>query len=257
MNTTPLPDFKIIIPARYASTRFPGKPLADLAGKPMLQHAWECANKTQASEIIIATDDNRIREAAEQFGAQVCITDANHPTGTDRLGEVCKKYHWQDDDIVVNLQGDEPLTPACILQQVANNLARYAKAGMATLSTPIQSVSDVFNPNVVKVVTDKNGFALYFSRAPIPWNRDSGSAISDQHARQYQRHLGIYAYRVGFLRSYGLMKPCHLEQAEKLEQLRALYNGVAIHVDVACELPGPGIDTPEDLIRIRELLFHE
>ena len=254
MNISQLPDFKIIIPARYASTRFPGKPLVDIAGKTMLQHAWECAKKSSASEIIIATDDERIYKVAEQFGAQVCMTDANHATGTDRLGEVCRQYQWLDNDIVVNLQGDEPLTPATILEQVASNLAVHTKAGMATLCTPIQLAADVYNPNVVKVVTDKNGFALYFSRAPIPWNRDAANAMTDQHAQLYQRHLGIYAYRVGFLRSYGTLKACQLEHIEKLEQLRALYNGVAIHVDVARELPGPGIDSPEDLERIREWL---
>jgi 3-deoxy-manno-octulosonate cytidylyltransferase (CMP-KDO synthetase) len=254
MNNQQLPGFKIIIPARYASTRFPGKPLVEIAGKTMLQHTWECARKSSASEIIIATDDDRIYAIARQFGAEVCMTDAGHPTGTDRLGEVCRKYSWHDDDIVVNLQGDEPLTPNSILQQVAMNLAIHTQAGMATLSTPILTVIDVLNPNVVKVVTDKSGFALYFSRAPIPWDRDSGAVISEQQASVYQRHLGIYAYRVGFLRNYGQLKSCVLEQLEKLEQLRALYNGVAIHVDIAHELPGPGIDTPEDMEKLRTLL---
>ncbi|HEX5637854.1 MAG TPA: 3-deoxy-manno-octulosonate cytidylyltransferase [Gammaproteobacteria bacterium] len=254
MSNNQIPDFKIIIPARYASTRFPGKPLVDIAGKTMLQHAWECARKSAASEIIIATDDDRIYQVAKQFGAKVCMTDNKHPTGTDRLGEVCGLYQWSDDDIVVNLQGDEPLTPAVILQQVAHNLSRHARAGMATLSTPILSAADVSNPNVVKVVTDKEGYALYFSRAPIPWNRDTPNVMDDQLVYAYQRHLGIYAYRVGFLRSYSTLKPCELERIEKLEQLRALYNGVAIHVAVAQALPGPGIDSPEDLVKIRDLL---
>lgn len=253
MNSQPPPDFKIIIPARYASTRFPGKPLVDIAGKTMLQHAWECAKKSAASEIIIATDDERIFNVARQFGAEVCMTDAAHPTGTDRLGEVCRQYHWSDTDIVVNLQGDEPLTPAVILQQVASNLAAHTRAGMATLSTPVLSAADVQNPNIVKVVTDKNGYALYFSRAPIPWNRDAMHVMDDQQAQQYQRHLGIYAYRVGFLRLFASLPPCELESIEKLEQLRALYNGVTIHVDVARALPGPGIDSPEDLDKVRDL----
>ena len=254
MKKSSLPNFKIIIPARYASTRFPGKPLVQIAGKTMLQHAWECAKKSAASEIIIATDDQRIVDVAENFGAQVCLTGKQHATGTDRLAEVCKIYAWPDDAIIVNLQGDEPLTPPALLQQVATNLAQFTRAGMATLSTAVLAAEDVLNPNVVKVITDNMGYALYFSRAAIPWDRDAATNLNNQQLQQYQRHLGIYAYRASFLRAFANMPVCALEQTEKLEQLRALFNGVAIHVGVACELPGPGIDAPEDLERIRHLL---
>ncbi len=246
--------FKVVIPARFASTRFPGKPLVDIAGKPMVQHVYECALKSGAEDVIIATDDQRIQSAAESFGAKVCMTSTEHPSGTDRLAEVSFKYDWKSDDIVVNLQGDEPLTPPEILKQVALNLADHPRAGIATLCTPIETAMDVLDPNIVKVVTDAEGYALYFSRAPIPWNRDAGNAISDEDARNYNRHLGIYAYRVNFLHAYSNMQPCQLELTEKLEQLRALYSGVAIHVDQAVKLPGPGIDTPDDLKAIAPLL---
>lgn len=250
-------NFKVVIPARYASTRFPGKPLADIGGKPMLQHAYECALKSGAEQVVIATDDERIKQAAEAFGANVCMTSSDHPTGTDRLAEVCLKYEWDVDDIVVNLQGDEPLTPQEILKQVALNLADHPKAGIATLSTTIQTAEEVLDPNIVKVVSDAEGYALYFSRAPIPWNRELGKEISNDNASSYQRHLGIYAYRVSFLHSYTNMKMCELEQFEKLEQLRALFSGVAIHVDQAVKLPGPGIDTPEDLIAVSKLICND
>ena len=247
-------SFRVVIPARYASTRYPGKPLVEIAGKPMLQHVYDCALKSGAQQVIIATDDERIQRVAEGFGASVCMTSADHPSGTDRLAEVSLKYDWASDDIVVNLQGDEPLTPPEILKQVALNLADHPRAGIATLSTAIQSVQDVFDPNVVKVVMDAEGYALYFSRAPIPWNRDVGETLNDAQARQYQRHLGIYAYRVSFLHAYSNMQPCVLENLEKLEQLRALYSGVAIHVEPAVKLPGPGIDTPDDLLAVSRLM---
>lgn len=246
--------FKVVIPARYASTRFPGKPLVDIAGKPMVQHVYECALKSGAEDVIIATDDQRIQSVAESFGAKVCMTSAEHPSGTDRLAEVSFNFNWSGDDIVVNLQGDEPLTPPDILKQVALNLADHPRAGIATLCTPIETAQDVLDPNIVKVVTDAEGYALYFSRAPIPWNRDAGNNITDDDARQYNRHLGIYAYRVSFLHAYSNMQACKLETTEKLEQLRALYSGVAIHVDQAVKLPGPGIDTPEDLKAVARLL---
>ena len=247
-------SFRVVIPARYASTRYPGKPLVEIAGKPMLQHVYDCALKSGAQQVIIATDDERIQRVAEGFGASVCMTSADHPSGTDRLAEVSLKYDWASDDIVVNLQGDEPLTPPEILKQVALNLADHPRAGIATLSTAIQSAQDVFDPNVVKVVMDAEGYALYFSRAPIPWNRDVGETLNDAQARQYQRHLGIYAYRVSFLHAYSNMQPCVLENLEKLEQLRALYSGVAIHVEPAVKLPGPGIDTPDDLLAVARLM---
>jgi len=252
-------SFKVVIPARYASTRFPGKPLADICGKSMLQRVYECAVSSGAEQVIIATDDERIQIAAERFGATVCMTSAEHQSGTDRLAEVAFINNWDIDDIVVNLQGDEPLTPQEVIKQVALNLADHPKAGIATLSTPIQSAEDVLDPNIVKVVADAAGYALYFSRAPIPWNRDTAMEIasgqfSNEHAQNYQRHLGIYAYRVSFLHSYTNMEPCVLEQTEKLEQLRALHSGVSIHVDQAVKLPGPGIDTPEDLIAVSRLI---
>lgn len=247
-------SFRVVIPARYASTRFPGKPLVEIAGKTMLQHVYECARSSGAQQVIIATDDERIQQVALNFGAEVCMTSAEHSSGTDRLAEVSLKYDWASDDIVVNLQGDEPLTPPEILKQVALNLADHPRAGMATLSTTIQSAREVFDPNVVKVVTDAEGYALYFSRAPIPWHRDAGEAIDDEQAQQYQRHLGIYAYRVSFLHAYTNMQACKLEQLEKLEQLRALYSGFPIHVESALALPGPGIDTPDDLQVVSELM---
>jgi 3-deoxy-manno-octulosonate cytidylyltransferase (CMP-KDO synthetase) len=243
-------EFKIVIPARYASSRFPGKPLADIGGKPMLQHVYECAQKSTAVQVVIATDDTRIQSVAQKFGAEVCMTSIDHATGTDRLAEVCVKYNWHSDDIVVNLQGDEPLTPVAILKQVAANLADHPCAGIATLSTPIASVAELNDANIVKVVRDAEGYALYFSRAAIPFNRDGEHNDAAELPGYYHRHLGIYAYRVSFLHAYVNMPPCALEHSEKLEQLRALYNGVRIHVEPACCLPGPGIDTPEDLIAI-------
>ena len=250
-------SFRVVIPARYASTRFPGKPLAEIAGKTMLQHVYECALKSGAQQVIIATDDERIQQVAEGFAATVCMTSPDHTSGTDRLAEVSLKYNWQSDDIVVNLQGDEPLTPPEILKQVALNLADHPRAEIATLSTAIQSARDVFDPNIVKVVTDAEGYALYFSRAPIPWNRDVGEGIDDAQAQHYQRHLGIYAYRVSFLHAYSNMQPCVLENLEKLEQLRALYSGIPIHVDQAVKLPGPGIDTPDDLLAVSRLMANQ
>lgn len=246
-------NFKVVIPARYASSRFPGKPLADICGKPMLQHVYECAQKSNAEQVVIATDDARIQSVAEKFGANVCMTAVDHPTGTDRLAEVSLKYNWDAEDIVVNLQGDEPLTPIKLLNQVADNLSAHKKAGIATLSTAIKSVEEIKDANVVKVVNDAKGYALYFSRAPIPFNRDADfNSMTD--FSNYSRHLGIYAYRVSFLNAYTQMKISELEKLEKLEQLRALHNGVAIHVQAACCLPGPGIDTPEDLVAVSKLM---
>lgn len=245
-------DFKIVIPARYASSRFPAKPLADLCGKPLLQHVYECAIKAGAETVVIATDDERIAEAAKSFDASVCMTSADHASGTDRIVEVAEKMGWQDDDVVVNLQGDEPLTPENIIKQVAQNLHDNPEAVCATLSAALTSREEITNPNVVKVVSDKNGFALYFSRADIPYDRDQTLPVDD--LSEYQRHIGIYAYRVGFLKEYSKMPVCTLEKHEALEQLRILWNGKKIHVAEAIELPGHGVDTPEDLQQVKAII---
>lgn len=244
-------DFHIVIPARYASSRFPGKPLVEINGKPMLQHVYEVAKTSSAKTVVIATDDSRIFEVASTFSDHVLMTSDRHPSGTDRLAEVCQLMKWQEDEIVVNLQGDEPLTPIVLLDQVANNLHNHTKASIATLTTPIETTEDLNDPNIVKVVADHQGYALYFSRATIPFQRDK-KAI--KLAEFYQRHLGIYAYRVAFLRDYTNLPCCELEDLEKLEQLRAMYYGHRIHTQLAEALPGPGIDTPEDLDRVKALL---
>jgi 3-deoxy-manno-octulosonate cytidylyltransferase (CMP-KDO synthetase) len=251
-------SFSVVIPARYASSRFPGKPLADLAGKPMLQHVYERACESEAVRVIIATDDERIAHVAQNFGAEVCMTSDDHPSGTDRLQEVVHKLGFYADDIVVNVQGDEPLIPPRIINQVAHNLMALPMAGIATLSEPIETVDALLNPNVVKVVTDHQGMALYFSRAPIPWPRDSFMSEVGRSTMpegfSWQRHIGLYAYRVKLLNDFVRWLPAPLEQTECLEQLRALWNGVGIHVDEADETPPAGVDTPEDLERIRQLL---
>jgi 3-deoxy-manno-octulosonate cytidylyltransferase (CMP-KDO synthetase) len=248
--------FKVVIPARYGSSRLPGKPLLEIAGKPMFAHVYERACRSGAEEVLIATDDERIERAAQAIGAPVVMTSQEHPSGTDRLQEVAKLKGWGDDVIVVNVQGDEPLIPPAVIDQVAANLATAGEAGIATLAEALQDASQLFNPNIVKLVRDVRGHALYFSRAPLPWARDlfakdrSTLPASDL----YLRHLGIYAYRVGFLHAYVQWPPAEIEQIEALEQLRALFQGVKIHVDVAAvELP-PGVDTVEDLERVRALL---
>lgn len=250
--------FTVIIPARYASTRFPGKPLADLAGKPMVQHVYERALQSEADRVIIATDDQRIADAAEGFGAEVCMTAEEHPSGTDRLQEVVKKLGFYADDIVVNVQGDEPLVPPRVINQVAHNLMAEPDASIATLSEPITDIDSLMNPNVVKVVSDARGRALYFSRAPMPWPRDQFNTEEGKskmpEGYDWQRHIGIYAYRVKLLNDFVTWPPAPLEETECLEQLRAMWNGAQIHVALADELPPAGVDTPEDLERIRELL---
>lgn len=248
--------FKVVIPARYGSSRLPGKPLLEIAGRPMFAHVYERACRSGAEEVLVATDDERIEAAARAIGAPVVMTSGAHPSGTDRLQEVAQQKGWADDVIVVNVQGDEPLIPPAVIDQVAANLAASQAAGIATLAEPLKDVEQLFNPNIVKLVRDADGHALYFSRAPLPWARDlfaqdrSRLPASDL----YLRHLGIYAYRVGFLHAYVQWPPAEIEQMEALEQLRALYHGVKIHVDVAAvELP-PGVDTAADLERVRALL---
>ena len=248
--------FTVVIPARYASTRLPGKPLQDIAGKPMIQHVWEQARRSTAQRVVVATDDARIVEACQAFGAEVLLTRVDHNSGTDRLAEVASQLGLPADAIVVNVQGDEPLIPPAIIDQVAANLAAHPEAGIATLAEPIRDVQTLFNPNVVKVAADLDGLALTFSRAPLPWARDAFAASRDQLPAgvPYRRHIGIYAYRAGFLHDFVAWGPCWLENTECLEQLRALWHGVRIHVADAQEAPPAGVDTPEDLERVRRLL---
>ncbi len=250
--------FSVIIPARFASSRFPGKPLALLQGKPMVQHVYERACQSEAARIMIATDDARIADVAAGFGAEVVMTSPNHPSGTDRLQEVVSKQGFYADDIVVNVQGDEPLIPPRIINQVAHNLQAEQSASIATLSEPILDVQSLLNPNVVKVVSDANGMALYFSRAPMPWPRDAFATAQGQQTLpegySWQRHIGIYAYRVKLLNDFVKWPPAPLEQTECLEQLRAMWQGARIHVAEADEQPPTGVDTPEDLARLQQLL---
>ncbi len=245
--------FTIIIPARYASTRLSGKPLLDINGKCLLQHVYESACNSQASAIIVATDDPRIQAAADAFGAEVCMTSADHASGTERLAEVVEQKQLADDSIIVNLQGDEFGMPVTLLDQVAGLLASSTGADIATLCEAIDSVEDFSNPNIVKVVCDQYGRALYFSRSPIPWH-DPDKPIP---VAMGYRHLGLYAYRAGFLRRYVNMPDSQLEAAERLEQLRALEQGADIRVAVATARPGLGIDTPADLQRARALVSEE
>ncbi|MBU1192698.1 MAG: 3-deoxy-manno-octulosonate cytidylyltransferase [Gammaproteobacteria bacterium] len=248
--------FKVVIPARYGSSRLPGKPLRVLAGAPMVEHVYRRACESGADRVVIATDDARIETVARGFGAEVVLTSAAHPSGTDRLAEVVDTLGWEDAAIVVNLQGDEPLMPPALLQQVAGNLAAHPDAAIATLATPITEAAELFDPNVVKVVCDAQGYAMYFSRAPIPWARDSFAAGRDELPGDiaFRRHLGMYAYRASFLRSYRELTPAPHESSEMLEQLRALWHGAKIHVADAVAQPGPGVDVEADAERVSALL---
>ncbi len=251
-----IPPFHVVIPARFGSSRLPGKPLLDIAGKPMVIRVYERAVHSGAASVLIATDDERIAQAAEQAGAPWVMTSPDHPSGTDRLQEVARLKGWGDDEIVVNVQGDEPLIPAAVIDQVAANLAAAPDAAIATLAEPLHDVAQLANPNIVKLVRDCRNRALYFSRAPIPWARDafqSGLGALPAVNDVYLRHLGIYAYRVGFLHRYVEWPPAILEQLEALEQLRALANGAGIHVDIAAANLPPGVDTQADLDRVRGL----
>ncbi len=246
-------SFTVVIPARYQSSRLPGKPLADIGGKPMIQWVYEQSLKAGASKVIIATDDKRVELVAQSFGAVVCMTSPNHESGTERLAEVVQKMNIDGEQIIVNVQGDEPLIPPSNIKQVAENLANSV-APMATLAVEIEHESEVFNPNAVKVVTDQDGYALYFSRATIPWDRDNFSDDNKQLVQPLLRHIGIYAYRAGFINTYVNWKPSQLEKIECLEQLRVLWYGEKIHVDVAKEAPPAGVDTEEDLDAVRKLV---
>lgn len=251
-------QFTVIIPARFGSTRLPGKPLRDIAGKPMIQRVWEQAGKSAAARVVIATDDTRIEAAARAFGAEVCMTKADHPSGTDRLQEVAAALGLMDSDIVVNVQGDEPLIPPAVINQVASNLVANPAAGVATLCEPIERLEDLYNPNVVKLVSNQHHMALYFSRAPIPWPRDhrqdtagTGPVPMEQ---DFCRHIGLYAYRVSELNDFVSWPVAPIENTEKLEQLRFMWQGVAIHVVQSVEPVPGGIDTEADLQAVIDLL---
>ncbi|MDP9768290.1 3-deoxy-manno-octulosonate cytidylyltransferase [Kosakonia cowanii] len=247
-------SFVVIIPARYASTRLPGKPLVDINGKPMVVHVLERARESGAERIIVATDNEEVREAVQAVGGEVCMTRADHQSGTERLAEVVEKCGFSDETVIVNVQGDEPMIPPAIIRQVADNLAARRDVGMATLAVPIESAEEAFNPNAVKVVMDAQGYALYFSRATIPWDRDHFAASRETIGDSFLRHIGIYGYRAGFIRRYVSWQTSPLEQIEMLEQLRVLWYGERIHVDVASVVPGTGVDTPEDLERVRQAM---
>jgi len=241
--------FHVVIPARFSSQRLPGKPLLDIKGHPMIWHVYQRAIESAANDVVLATDDTRIAHAAEKFCPRVCMTSEAHQSGTDRIAEVAQQLGWHDDEIVVNLQGDEPLMPPALLNQVAAALNAHPEAAMATLAVQLDDDDQVFDSNAVKVVTDQNGMALYFSRAPIPWRRGEFESARPS-TEGMLRHLGIYAYRVGFLRRYVTWSTAPIEEAESLEQLRVLWHGERIAVDIAHEAPPPGVDTQEDFERL-------
>ncbi len=247
--------FKVVIPARYESTRLPGKPLLNIAGQPMIAHVCQRAMEAEAEEIVVATDDKRIFDKVKDLGFEAVMTDRNHQSGTERIHEVAEILAWADDDIVVNLQGDEPLIPPAYIKEVALALANQNKAGITTLAAEILDDEEVFNPNSVKVVLDHQGYALYFSRAAIPWDRDffSKEAKKTSNAMPYLRHIGMYAYTVKFLKNYCSWQPSILETIESLEQLRILWYGQAILVKTVTKTPEAGVDTQADLERVEKI----
>lgn len=245
-------SFIVVIPARYESTRLPGKVLADINGKPMIQWVVEKAKLSGASQVIVATDNDEVEAVVKAFGGEVCKTRSDHQSGTERLAEVMETYKFSDDQVIVNVQGDEPFIPPENIAQVADNLALQNQARMATLAIKIFDVEEAFNPNAVKVLCDKSGYALYFSRATIPYDRNRflNKEVIEEIGDFYLRHIGIYAYRAGFIKDYVTWPASQLEQIESLEQLRVLWQGEKIHVAVAeSTVPVEGVDTPEDLAR--------
>lgn len=251
-------SFVVLIPARMGSSRLPGKPLANLAGLPMVVRVAQRAAQSQAQQVVVAADDPRIVEACQAHGVQALMTRTDHPSGSDRLAQACDLLGLPDDAVVVNVQGDEPLMAPELIDQVAQLLTEHPQASMGTAAHPIDSVSDYTNPNVVKVVTDAQGLALYFSRAPIAWWRDGWQGPEARFSQLPQpaplRHIGLYSYRVGFLRQFPKLPAATCEQLESLEQLRALWHGHRIAVHTTAHAPGPGVDTPEDLQRVQALL---
>ncbi len=242
-------EFIVVIPARFGSSRLPGKPLADIGGRPMVAWVYEQALRSGADSVLIATDDERIVAACRDFNAPVELTAAHHESGTDRIAELAERLGWAEDQIVVNVQGDEPLLPPSLISQVAGLLSQDPDAAVATLATPIQSHEEWQDKNLARVIVDRNGQALYFSRAPIPWPREGGTPPA-------LRHIGLYAYRVHALMKIAATPPCELERLERLEQLRALWLGMKIIVAEACEVPPRGVDTEADLDAVRQQLVN-
>lgn len=249
-----LPKFHVVIPARYASTRLPGKPLLDIAGKPMVVWVAERAKQSGAQQVVVATDDSRIAQAVESHGHTAVMTRTDHVSGTDRIAEVAQHEGWTDDAIIVNVQGDEPLIEGSLIIEVATKLASSKDAVMATACHAIHSKTDFLNPNIVKVVLDADGHALYFSRAPIPYPRDTFAQTELSSALPAYRHIGIYAYRAKFLKEYSNLTPAAIEQFESLEQLRVLYHGYKIAVAISDNAPAAGVDTEADLAYVRDLM---
>ena len=248
-------SFKVVIPARLGSTRLPRKVLRELAGKPLVQHVWEAAGRAGADEVVIATDSDEVHAACRAFGADVRMTAAHHQSGTDRADEIARAAGWDARSIVVNLQGDEPLMPPALVQQVARLLADDETADLASLCHPLHALEDWLNPNVVKLVMDRAGYALYFSRAPIPWRRDGSTAQSPQLPEGLAfRHIGLYAYRVSALSRFSVLGTAPLEDCEALEQLRALSHGLRIRMGVTDNPPPRGVDTEADLQAVASIL---
>jgi len=246
--------FNVVVPARYESTRLPGKPLADIGGKPMIQHVYERALKSGAQQVLVATDDQRIVDAVEKFSGVACLTAATHLSGSDRIVEAIALQGWSDDTVIVNVQGDEPMIEPELIAQVAADLVAHPDAGICTLCVPITDERDMANANVVKVVQDAAGYALYFSRCAIP---HSGASLGSNATAASKRHIGIYAYRAKFLKWFSQLDACELENTERLEQLRALYHGAKIHLVEVAAVQGHGVDTKDDLERVRELMANE
>lgn len=248
-------EFRVVIPVRYASERFPGKALVNILDKPMLQHVYERSVESGAASVVIATDDKRIREAAEKFGATVCMTSVEYTSGTERIAEAVVALGYEDTDVIVNVQGDEPLIPPAIIRQVAEDLATYENAKVATLYEPVRDTNELFNPNHVKVVLNQRGYALYFSRAPIPWDRNNFPVDTNQSLEgEFKRHVGVYAYRAKFLQEYMEWGSSPLEEIEMLEQLRVLWNAGRVHVSQARVSIPIDVNTTEDLEIIRSQL---
>jgi 3-deoxy-manno-octulosonate cytidylyltransferase (CMP-KDO synthetase) len=252
-------EFHVVIPARLQSTRLPEKVLLDIQGKPMIQHVYERAIESGATNVVIATDDEKIAQIAEDFGAHVCMTQSTHQSGTERLAEAVASLGFDDDDIVVGLQADEPFMSPKLILQLADNLSEHDHVKVATLAAKLKSAEELFNPNVVKVILNHRNYAQYFSRAPIPFDRDRFAQLDIEAIKQlklkdaYFRHIGMYAYRVGFLETYANWTPCTMEKLESLEQLRILWNGFKIHVGITDIAVPAGVDTQDDLDRVREL----